>query len=84
MELLMWSAYFFAAVFVVNVALEAISAVSCALSARPVRRCIVLYAVELEAFNYAAVFGVCLGIYIIVNVDVLVRSALTFVKGWRS
>ena len=58
--------------------------VSCALSARPVRRCIVLDAVELEVFNYAAVFGVCLGIYIIVNVDVLVRSALTFVKGWRS
>ena len=43
-----------------------------------------MYAMEFVAFNYAAVFGVCLGIYIIVNVDVLVRSALTFVKGWRS
>lgn len=43
-----------------------------------------MYAVELEAFNYAAVFGVCLGIYIIINLDVLVRSALTFVKGWRN
>lgn len=64
-------------------ALPVISA-SCALLVRPVRRCIVLYAMEFEAFNYAAVFGVCLGIYIIVNVDVLVRSALTFVKGWRS
>ena len=57
---------------------------SCALLVRPVRRCIVLYAMEFEVFNYAAVFGVCLGIYIIVNVDVLVRSALTFVKGWQS
>ena len=58
MDLLVWSAYFFAVVFVINV--------------------------ELEAFNYAAVFGVCLGIYIIINLDVLVRSALTFVKGWRN
>ncbi len=43
-----------------------------------------MYGIELEAFDYAAVFGVCLGIYIIVNLDVLVRSATTFVKGWRS
>ena len=43
-----------------------------------------MYAVELEAFNYAAVFGVCLGIYIIINLDVLLQSALTFVKGWRN
>ena len=43
-----------------------------------------MYAVELEAFNYAAVFGVCLGIYIIINLDVQVRAALTFVKGWRN
>ena len=64
--------------------MQLLISVSCALLARPDRRRISLYGIELEAFDYAAVFGVCLGIYIIVNLDVLVRSATTFMKGWRS
>ena len=36
------------------------------------------------AFNYAAVFGAVLGMYIVLNLDVAVREALTFIKGWRS
>ena len=88
MDLLVWSAYFFAGVFVINVALEVVGA-ACDLSkirivSKTRQEVFILYAVELEAFNYAAVFGVCLGIYIIINLDVLVRSALTFVKGWRN
>lgn len=45
---------------------------------------ITLYGVELEAFNYAAVFGVALGMYIIANIMSMAVEAVTFVKGWRS
>ncbi len=34
--------------------------------------------------NYAAVFGVIFGIYLIMQLDSLVRDVMTFVKGWRS
>ncbi len=43
-----------------------------------------MFVYAIPDFNYAAVFGVCLGIYLIVNLDVIVRDAMTFVKGWRS
>lgn len=43
-----------------------------------------VYGVERDAFNYAAVFGVAFGMYIITNIDVIAREAVTFVKGWRS
>lgn len=43
-----------------------------------------MYGIEVKAFNYAAVFGVAFGMYIIANVDAIAREAVTFVKGWRS
>lgn len=43
-----------------------------------------MYALEPEAFNYAAVFGVFLGIYLISSFDHVMRDALTFIKGWRN
>jgi hypothetical protein len=43
-----------------------------------------MYAIELEEFNYAAVFGVAFGIYIISNIELLAREAVTFVKGWNN
>lgn len=43
-----------------------------------------MYGIELDDFNYAAVFGVCFGIYIIFNIEMLAREAVTFVKGWRT
>lgn len=43
-----------------------------------------MYVIELEPFNYAVVFGVALGMYIVTNIDVIARNAVTFVKGWRS
>ncbi len=42
-----------------------------------------MYGIEINAFNYAAVFGVAFGMYIIANIDVIAREAVTFVKGWR-
>jgi phosphate transport system permease protein len=32
----------------------------------------------------ASLFGAVLGMYIVLNLDVAVREALTFIKGWRS
>ena len=43
-----------------------------------------MYGIEINAFNYAAVFGVAFGIYIVTNIDVIARDAVTFVKGWRT
>ncbi len=43
-----------------------------------------MFGIELEEFNYAAVFGACFGIYIIFNIDMLAREAVTFVRGWRT
>jgi hypothetical protein len=43
-----------------------------------------MYALELQDFNYAAVFGIALGIYFIQTLDFVVRDAMTFVKGWHN
>jgi len=43
-----------------------------------------VYGVELAEFNYAAVFGVAFGMYIIANLDTVARNAVTFIKGWRN
>jgi hypothetical protein len=43
-----------------------------------------MYELEFQTFNYAAVFGVALGIYIIQTLDVVVRECMTFVKGWHN
>lgn len=43
-----------------------------------------MYGIELSDINLAAVFGVFVGIYILINVDVVARDCVTFVKGWRS
>lgn len=43
-----------------------------------------LYGVEIDTFNYAGVFGVAFGMYIISNLSVVATEAVTFVKGWRS
>jgi hypothetical protein len=43
-----------------------------------------MFGIELEDFNYAAVFGVAFGIYIISNIEIMARDALTFVKGWNN
>lgn len=44
----------------------------------------VLYALTLEPFNYPLVFGCMFGIAVIVELESLVTTALTFVRGWRS
>ena len=43
-----------------------------------------MFGIEVNTFNYAAVFGVAFGMYIVTNVDVIAREAVTFVKGWRT
>ncbi len=43
-----------------------------------------MYGIEINAFNYAAVFGVAFGMYIVTNIDVIAQDAVTFVKGWRT
>ena len=43
-----------------------------------------MFGIEPEEFNYAAVFGACFGIYIIFNIDMLAREAVTFVSGRRT
>lgn len=43
-----------------------------------------LYGIEIDTFNYASVFGVAFGMYIISNLSVVATEAVTFVKGWRS
>ena len=43
-----------------------------------------MYDLYITDFNYAAVLGVCLGIYIIFHLDTLVRDVMNFVRGWRS
>lgn len=44
----------------------------------------ILYELTLEPFNYALVFGSMFGVAVIVEIESLVSSALTFVRGWRS
>lgn len=44
----------------------------------------VLYPLTLEPFNYILVFGCMFGIAVIVEIESLVTTALTFVRGWRS
>ena len=44
----------------------------------------VLYPLILEPFNYTLVFGCMFGIAVIVEIESLVTTALTFVRGWRS
>lgn len=44
----------------------------------------VYYALTLEPFNYTLVFGCMFGIAVIVELESLVTTALTFVRGWRS
>ena len=44
----------------------------------------VSYPLTLEAFNYTLVFGCMFGIAVIVEIESLVTTALTFVRGWRS
>lgn len=34
--------------------------------------------------NYYSVFGVLFGIYLIIQLDSLVREIMNFVKGWRT
>ncbi len=43
-----------------------------------------MYEVYFSDVNYAASFGVVFGIYLILQLDTLVRDVMTFVKGWRS
>ena len=43
-----------------------------------------MFGITLEPFNYAAVFGCMLGVYLIVNIDVIAREGVTFIKGWRT
>lgn len=43
-----------------------------------------LFEISIEPFNYAFVFGCFLGIAMIVELESLVSTGLTFVRGWRS
>lgn len=43
-----------------------------------------LYSLTIEPFNYNLVFGCMFGIAMIVEIESLVSTALTFVRGWRS
>ena len=43
-----------------------------------------MYEMVIVDVNYAAAFGVVFGIYLIMQLDTLVRDVMTFVKGWRS
>lgn len=43
-----------------------------------------MYEVYFSDVNYAAAFGVIFGIYLILQLDTLVRDVMSFVKGWRS
>lgn len=43
-----------------------------------------MYEMAFTDVNYAAAFGVVFGIYLILQMDTLVRDVMTFVKGWRS
>lgn len=39
---------------------------------------------QVPEFNYAVVFGVMLGIYIISTIEAMVTKAMVFAKGWCS
>lgn len=38
----------------------------------------------LPGINYGAVFGTLFGMYLILQLDNLVRDVMNFVKGWRT
>lgn len=44
----------------------------------------ILYELTIQPFNYTLVFGCMFGIAMIVEIESLVSSALTFVRGWRT
>lgn len=43
-----------------------------------------MYEVAFETINLVPVFGTLLGIYLILQIDSVMRSVVTFVKGWRT
>lgn len=43
-----------------------------------------MYGIVLKEINLAAVFGVFLGFYLLLNVEQVVADGVTFVKGWKS
>jgi hypothetical protein len=43
-----------------------------------------MYEMAFENLNVTAVFGVALGIYLILHIDIVLKNVVTFVKGWRT
>lgn len=43
----------------------------------------VLYNMTIEPFNYSLVFGCMFGVAMIIKINGLVISTLSFVRGWR-
>lgn len=43
-----------------------------------------MFEMAFGTINVTAVFGVTLGIYLILHIDTVLRNVVTFVKGWRT
>lgn len=44
---------------------------------------LLLYSVQPDHVNLYAVFGSLFGVYLLINIEAVVREAVTFVKGWN-
>lgn len=43
-----------------------------------------MYEITFETINLVSVFGALLGIYLVLQIDSVLRCVVTFVKGWRT